>query len=76
VRHIHVVTIYAVEIISDIPFFVMKLVNGVTLNKYLPQYGKLKTEEIVSLSVQIAEGLASAHSQRLIHRDTCWNDSL
>ncbi len=69
VRHTNVVTIYAVEIISDIPFLVMELVDGVTLDKHLQQSGKLKTEEILSLSVQIAEGLASAHRQGLIHRD-------
>lgn len=69
VRHTHVVTIYAVEIISDIPFLVMELVDGVTLDKYLQQSGKLAPGEIVSLSAQIAEGLASAHRQGLIHRD-------
>ena len=69
VRHTNVVTIYAVEIISDIPFLVMELVDGVTLDKYLQQSGKLATGEIVSLAAQITEGLASAHRQGLIHRD-------
>jgi serine/threonine protein kinase len=69
VRHTNVVTIYAVEIISDIPFLVMELVDGVTLDKYLQQAGKLSPREIVSLAAQIAEGLASAHRQGLIHRD-------
>ena len=69
VRHTNVVTIYAVEIISDIPFLVMELVDGVTLDKYLQQTGKLSPGEIVSLAAQIAEGLASAHRQGLIHRD-------
>ncbi len=69
VRHTNVVTIYAVEIISDIPFLVMELVDGVTLDKYLQQTGKLSPGETVSLAAQIAEGLASAHKQGLIHRD-------
>lgn len=69
VRHTNVVTIYAVEIIGDTPFLVMELVDGVTLDKYMQQTGKLPVGEIVSLSAQIAEGLASAHRQGLIHRD-------
>ncbi len=69
IRHTNVVTVYAVEIISDIPFLVMELVDGVTLDKYLQQSGKLSPGEIVSLAAQIAEGLASAHRQGLIHRD-------
>jgi serine/threonine protein kinase len=69
VRHTNVVTVYAVEIISDIPFLVMELVDGVTLEKYLQQSGKLETAEVISLAVQIAEGLAWAHRQGLIHRD-------
>jgi serine/threonine protein kinase len=69
VRHPNVVTIYAVEIISDIPFLVMELVDGVTLDTYLQQARQLEKTEVVTLASQIALGLASAHRQGLIHRD-------
>ncbi len=69
IRHNHVVTIYAVEEFDQIPFLVMELVEGTTLQEYLRDYGKLEVKEATSLACQIAEGLAAAHRQGLIHRD-------
>lgn len=69
VRHTHVVTIYAVEEVDRIPFLVMELVDGTTLEEYLRTSGKLPTAEVVSIASQMAQGLAAAHKQSLIHRD-------
>lgn len=69
IRHNHVVTIYAVEEIGRIPFLVMELVEGTTLDEYLRENGKLAASEIASLAYQMAQGLAAAHKQSLIHRD-------
>ena len=69
IRHNHVVTIYAVEEFNQIPFLVMELVEGTTLQEYLRDRGKLELNEIMSLARQIADGLAAAHRQGMIHRD-------
>jgi len=69
IRHNHVVTIYAVAEFNKIPFLVMELVEGTTLQEYLRDRGKLELNEIMSLARQIAEGLAAAHKQGVIHRD-------
>jgi formylglycine-generating enzyme required for sulfatase activity/serine/threonine protein kinase len=68
-RHNHVVTIYAVEEVDRIPFLVMELVEGTTLDEYLRENGKPTASEIASLAYQMAQGLAAAHKQSLIHRD-------
>ena len=62
-------TIYAVEEIDGIPFLVMELIDGPTLEEYLRTRGKLTASEVVSLAYQTAQGLAAAHKQGLIHRD-------
>lgn len=69
IRHNHVVTIHAVEEIDRIPFMVMELVEGTTLDKQLRQEGALPPQEVADLSLQIAEGLAAAHQQGLVHQD-------
>lgn len=69
VRHSHVVTIHAVEEVNDIPFLVMELVEGPTLEEHLRTSGKLPAREVVLLARQMAQGLAAAHKQGLIHRD-------
>ncbi|NQV24669.1 MAG: serine/threonine protein kinase, partial [Rhodopirellula sp.] len=69
VRHTHVVTIYAVEEIDRIPFLVMELVEGRTLEEHLRANGKLPADEVARLACQMAQGLAAAHKQGLIHRD-------
>jgi serine/threonine protein kinase len=69
IRHACVVTIYAVEEIDGIPFLAMELIEGITLEEYLRDVGKVAIGEIVYLACQIAEGLEAAHKQSLIHRD-------
>lgn len=69
IRHSHVVTIHAVESINQVPFLVMELVEGPTLEEHLRASGKLPADEVATLAYQIAQGLAAAHKLNLIHRD-------
>jgi formylglycine-generating enzyme required for sulfatase activity/serine/threonine protein kinase len=68
IRHEHVVSIYAVEE-KPIPYLVMEYIPGVTLQQRLDEGGPLDVTNILRLGRQIAEGLAAAHAQSLIHRD-------
>ncbi len=68
VRHENVVQIYAVEE-QPLPYLVMEFIPGETLQQRLDRTGPLDTAEVVQLGRQIAEGLAAAHGQGLIHRD-------
>src|SRR5262245_34695837 len=69
VSHDNVIDIYAVEDAGPVPYLVMKCINGRTLQDKLDRSGPLELKEVLRIGLQIAEGLAAAHSQGLIHRD-------
>ncbi len=67
-RHENIVSVYAVEE-KPLPYLVMEYIPGQTLQQYLKERGPLDLPMVLRLGQQIAEGLAAAHSQDLIHRD-------
>ncbi len=71
ITHENVVTILQVEHeeSKDLPFLVMQLVVGQSLQERLDRGGRLGLEEILRIGHQAAAGLAAAHAQGLIHRD-------
>src|SRR5262249_6548781 len=69
VTHDHIIAIYAVEDAGPVPYLVMQFINGPTLQKKLDRTGQLPLKEILRIGLQMAEGLAAAHRQGLIHRD-------
>jgi len=70
VRDDHVVNVYAVSEPGDpLPYLVMELVAGQTLQAKLDKAGPLPPKEVLRIGSQIARGLAAAHKQGLIHRD-------
>ena len=69
VSHPHVVVIHAVDEAHNPPYLVMEFVQGKTLAEKLADQGMLSVKEILRIGAQIAEGLAAAHRQGLVHRD-------
>jgi serine/threonine protein kinase/WD40 repeat protein len=69
VRDEHVVTIHAVEEAAEIPYLVMELIAGTSLQERIEKGGPLEIKEILRIGIQAARGLAAAHGQGLIHRD-------
>lgn len=51
------------------PFIAMELIEGHSLREILDSSQVLPLEQLLDLSIQIAEGLAEAHSHGFIHRD-------
>ena len=68
VRHENVVAIYAVED-KPIPYLVMEYIPGKTLQERLDELGPLDLPNVLRLGKQVADGLAAAHTEGLIHRD-------
>ena len=71
ISHENVVAVHQVERdeVKNLPFLVMELIKGVSLEKKLQRDGRLTLREIVSIGMQTAAGLAAAHDKGLIHRD-------
>ncbi len=71
VSHENVVAVYQVEHdeAKDLPFLVMELITGESLEKKLEREGRLSLKEIISIGMQTASGLSAAHEMGLIHRD-------
>ena len=69
VSHDHVVTIHAVDEWKGLPYLVMRLVVGGSLQERIDRSGPLEVREILRIGMQTAAGLAAAHAQGLMHRD-------
>ena len=54
---------------SGLPYLVMQLINGESLEQRLRRAGKMTVPEVARLGMQAAAGLAAAHASGLIHRD-------
>ena len=69
VEHERIVPIFHVDEDRGIPFLVMPLLRGETLENRLGRIGKLSVAETVRIGREIAEALAAAHGRGLVHRD-------
>jgi len=71
VAHDNIVAVHSVneDAHSGLPFFVMQLVVGESLEQRLRRLGKLDVTETAQIGAQAAAGLAAAHATGLIHRD-------
>ncbi|MCZ2342217.1 MAG: serine/threonine protein kinase, partial [Bacteroidales bacterium] len=71
VSHENIVAVYQVDedSRSGLPFLVMQLVHGESLEQRLRRVGKLSPIEVARIGLQAAAGLTSAHANGLIHRD-------
>jgi len=67
--HPHVVSVY--DLVEDAGklWIAMELVPGGDLAQYLHQHGRLTPEEAVRFTERIADALAFAHDQNIVHRD-------
>src|ERR1043165_7390188 len=68
IRHENVVQVHAVEE-QPLPYLVMDFIPGESLQQRLDRTGPLELHEVLRIGRQIAEGLAAAHANKLIHRD-------
>jgi serine/threonine-protein kinase len=69
VVHDHVVAIHAVVPSAALPYLVMPYCAGESLQQRIDRTGALELKEILRIGMQVADGLAAAHTQGLVHRD-------
>src|SRR5271154_6931865 len=66
--HPNIITIYAVEECDGIHFLTMQLVEGLPLDRLIPQ-GGLPVERIFEIAGALGDALAAAHEKGIVHRD-------
>ncbi|OYV84688.1 MAG: serine/threonine protein kinase, partial [Planctomycetia bacterium 21-64-5] len=71
ITHENVVAVHQVEKSGEggLPYMVMQLVSGESLEGRLQRQSPLPIGEVVRIGMQAAHGLEAAHAQGLIHRD-------
>ena len=67
-NHPNIATIHDFDTQQGVDFLVMEYIPGITLSEKVAA-GPLPEKEVLRLGVQLAEGLAAAHEQGVIHRD-------
>jgi serine/threonine protein kinase len=68
VTHPNVVTVYDTGTDGGVPFIVSELISGETLRSLMDR-GRVPRRTALDLAVQLARGLAAAHTQGVVHRD-------
>ena len=67
--HPNVVAVYDVGEVDRLPYIVMEHLPGLSLKQRVEREGPLSVAEAVRLAVEVANGLAFAHSKGIIHAD-------
>src|SRR5215472_14849594 len=64
----NIAAIYGLEQSGDTHYLVMELVDGLTLSTRLSS-GALSVHDVLSVGIQVASALDTAHSHGIVHRD-------
>ncbi len=67
--HPNIVSVYDVADEGSMHYIVMELIEGITLKSYIAKKGRLEVREAVGIAIQVAQGIAAAHAQNIVHRD-------
>ncbi len=66
--HSNILTIFDIGTHEGAPFLVCELLDGETLREHLNR-GAIDADRALSIGLQLARGVAAAHSLRVVHRD-------
>ena len=67
-NHPHIATIHGLEQANGLPFLVLELVDGETLDKRIAR-GPIPLPDMLAIARQLAGALEAAHEKGIVHRD-------
>jgi serine/threonine protein kinase/tetratricopeptide (TPR) repeat protein len=68
-QHPHILPLYDSGTAAGQLFYVMPLVDGITLRDRIHQERQMKVDEATRLALEVADALSYAHGQGVVHRD-------
>jgi serine/threonine protein kinase/tetratricopeptide (TPR) repeat protein len=68
INHPNIVTIHEIGETADITYIVMEYVEAQTLSELIAS-NSLTSDQMLSIAIQICDGLTEVHSRQIIHRD-------
>jgi parallel beta-helix repeat protein len=68
-RHPNIASVYDLGVDQDQYFYVMELINGITVKEKVQRDGPFNSRDALELILQIAAALSAAERQHLVHRD-------
>jgi parallel beta-helix repeat protein len=68
-RHPNIASVYDLGTDRDQYFYVMELIDGVTVKEKVQRAGPFNSRDALGLILQIASALSAAERQQLVHRD-------
>ncbi len=68
-NHANIVSIFNMGIDKGCPYFVMDLLDGMSLAERIDETGPLSGRESLEIFLQVCSGLSCAHKNGIIHRD-------
>jgi len=69
ISHKHILRIHDMGTVGETRFISMAYVEGQDLHRILADYPKMTVERAVNFARQLAEALAAAHTEGVVHRD-------
>ncbi len=69
ISHKHILRIHDLGEVNGLKFITMAYVEGQDLHQILKESPKLPLERVVNFATQLAEALAAAHAEGVVHRD-------
>ncbi len=67
--HPNIVNVYDVGEDRGLYYMVMELVEGITLKEYIEKKKRLSPKEVISIAIQMCNGIEAAHNHHIVHRD-------
>jgi len=68
-KHQNIVAIHDILVEDGLPWIVMELVDGCSLDEHLKAYGPLPVERVATVAEALLAAIGAAHREGVVHRD-------